>query len=121
LSVGDVERLKDFPGHEYILTPRDQQAVYFGLVDIIAAYCYDHRTTEGEPTSESAWTINKLSATLSWFEVIIWQRDPLLQMNLLKILGIIVLPPLLHQKDSRMSSCSACIKVHIILNNGPIL
>jgi hypothetical protein len=42
-------------------------------------------------------------------------------MNLLKILGIIVLPPLLHQKDSRMSSCSACIKVHIILNNGPIL
>jgi protein SHQ1 len=65
-----MERLKDFRVREYILTPRDRQALYFGLFDIIAAYCYDHRTTEGESTSESAWTINKLSATLSWFEVI---------------------------------------------------
>jgi hypothetical protein len=70
LCVEDIDRLKDFPVREYILTPNDQQALYFGLLDIIAAYCYDHRTTEGDPTSESAWTINKLSATLSWFEVI---------------------------------------------------
>jgi protein SHQ1 len=71
LSVEDIERLKDIPVHKYILTCSEQQAVYFGLLDIIAAYCYDHRTTEGDPTSESAWTINKLSAILSWFEVII--------------------------------------------------
>jgi len=69
LCAEDIERLKDFPVREYILTPHDRQALYFGLFDIIAAYCYDHRTTEGESTSESAWTINKLSATLSWFEV----------------------------------------------------
>jgi hypothetical protein len=70
LCAEDIERLKDFPVREYILTPHDQQALYLGLFDIIAAYCYDHRTTEGDSTSESAWTINKLSATLSWFEVI---------------------------------------------------
>jgi len=73
LCAEDIERLKDFPVREYILTPSDRQALYFGLFDIIAAYCYDHRTTEGESTSESAWTINKLSATLSWFEVITFQ------------------------------------------------
>lgn len=78
LCVEDTERLKDFPLREYILTPNDQQALYFGLIDIIAAYCYDHRTTEGDPTSESAWTINKLSATLSWFEVYATLNDALL-------------------------------------------
>lgn len=81
MCAGDIERLKDIPVHEYILTHNEQQALYFGLVDIIAAYCYDHRTTEGEPTSESAWTINKLSATLSWFEVITWCRVPVFLEN----------------------------------------
>jgi hypothetical protein len=38
------------------------------LVTIIYGYAYDHRTTEGEPTSESPWLISILSATLSWFE-----------------------------------------------------
>lgn len=33
------------------------------------AYCYNHRTTEGENTVESAWTLSRLSATLSWLEV----------------------------------------------------
>jgi protein SHQ1 len=42
--------------------------VYLGLVDIAFGYCYDYRTTDGEPTVESAWTICKLSSTLSCFE-----------------------------------------------------
>lgn len=84
MCVEDVEGLKDFPVREYILTPNDQQALYFGLLDIIAAYCYDHRTTEGDPTSESAWTINKLSATLSWFEVIVYCMAPSLKFKVWK-------------------------------------
>ena len=36
-----------------------------GLLDILFAYCYDFRTTEGEQNSESAWNISKLCATLS--------------------------------------------------------
>lgn len=39
-----------------------------GLVDILFAYVYDHLLTDGDPTVESAWTVSKLSASLSWLE-----------------------------------------------------
>lgn len=47
----------------YIIT--DERSVYLGMADLILAYCYDHRTTLGEATSESAWTIATLSSLLS--------------------------------------------------------
>ena len=39
-----------------------------GLWDILFAYVYDHLTTDGERTVESAWTISTLSASLSCLE-----------------------------------------------------
>lgn len=45
-----------------------------GLVDILFAYVYDHLTTMGDPTVESAWTISTLSATLAWLDD--WLDDP---------------------------------------------
>ncbi len=70
------------------------RCLYLGLIDIIFAFAYNHRTTEGEANVrfqftlmynaqyvlcddccvllmqvESAWTICKLSPTLSWLEV----------------------------------------------------
>ncbi len=45
------------------------QSTYLGLVDVLLACCYDDRTTQSEPTVESAWTVAKLSGTLSWLEV----------------------------------------------------
>jgi len=41
-------------------------AVSNGLVDLLYAACYDWRTTLGEGTCESAWTVVTLSATLAW-------------------------------------------------------
>lgn len=52
--------------HEVII--ENEVPVLLGLVDIIAAACYDARTTMGDPTVESGWTIARLSATLSWFD-----------------------------------------------------
>ncbi|KXS10988.1 SHQ1-domain-containing protein [Gonapodya prolifera JEL478] len=52
------------PKKEYIL--HDKRATYLSLIDILFAYCYDLRTTEGEHTVESAWTICKISSTLCW-------------------------------------------------------
>ena len=52
---------------EYLLQPAEEKSAILSLVDLVFAYAYDHRTTGGEPTVESAWTIAKLSATLSWF------------------------------------------------------
>uniref|UniRef100_A0A170YXD4 Protein SHQ1 homolog n=1 Tax=Triatoma infestans TaxID=30076 RepID=A0A170YXD4_TRIIF len=39
------------------------------------AYAYNHRTTLGESTVESAWTINKLSSTLSWLQSFECMKD----------------------------------------------
>ena len=38
------------------------------MLDLLFAYAYNHRTTMGDDTCESAWTIWKLSASLAWFE-----------------------------------------------------
>lgn len=39
-----------------------------GLVSILYAYCYDHRTTGGEGNVESGWTMATLSPLLSWLD-----------------------------------------------------
>jgi protein SHQ1 len=49
-------------------SPEQRKSLFLSLVDILYAYAYDHRTTSGEPTCESSWTIAMLSPTLSWFE-----------------------------------------------------
>jgi len=47
----------------------DPKAIYLGLVDLLFAYSYNHRFTEGENNIESAWTIGKISPTISSLEV----------------------------------------------------
>ena len=46
----------------------DETNLFLGLIDILYAYAYDYRMTIGDPSSESAWTIGKLSSTLSWLD-----------------------------------------------------
>jgi SHQ1 protein len=46
--------------------------ILVGLVDLLFAYVYDHLTTDGDATVESAWTVSILSASLSWMED--WQH-----------------------------------------------
>lgn len=50
------------------LTEAQVRSVLLTLIDILFAYAYDHRTTGGEPTVESSWSISILSPSLSWFE-----------------------------------------------------
>ena len=45
----------------------DDSLIYYGLIDILFAHCYNIRTTEGEDTVESGWTVCKLSGTLCSF------------------------------------------------------
>lgn len=65
----EVDLLKELPNKEYLLNNEETHKLLLGLVDILFASCYNHRTTLGENTVESSWTINKLSSTLSWFDV----------------------------------------------------
>lgn len=68
-ALDDTQKndLKSFGNKEYLLNKDDKKSALLSLVDIIYAYCYNIRTNLGEENSESAWLINKLSSTLSWF------------------------------------------------------
>ncbi|XP_064404821.1 protein SHQ1 homolog isoform X2 [Halichondria panicea] len=68
-SQSEREKLKDLPNKDYLLDKASSRCLYLGLIDIIFAFAYNHRTTEGEGNVESAWTVCKLSPTLSWLEV----------------------------------------------------
>lgn len=69
LSQEEKECLKKLGNKEFLISKEDKAGVWLSLVDIVYAFAYNHRTTLGENHVESAWTINKLSATLSWFSV----------------------------------------------------
>ncbi|CAG8631110.1 1995_t:CDS:2, partial [Ambispora leptoticha] len=58
--------MMNLPNKSYLIQNTD--AIYFGLVDLLYAYSYNHRVYEGEITVESAWTIGKLSPTISCLE-----------------------------------------------------
>ena len=64
----DRERMIALPRKAFLVDPKDLQSVYFGLVDLLFAHCYDYRINLGEPCAESDWNLSKLSATLSCCE-----------------------------------------------------
>ncbi|KAL0480087.1 hypothetical protein AKO1_007255 [Acrasis kona] len=68
LKWNDVEKqtMMNLPKKEYLI--EDERKVYLGLVDLLCSYCYNHRTTQGENTVESGWTLCKLSSTLSFLQ-----------------------------------------------------
>jgi len=58
---------------------KDQsKSLFMSLMDILFSYAYDHRTTSGDPTCESSWTIVTMSPTLSWFETYVHPYDNIL-------------------------------------------
>ncbi|XP_048212121.1 protein SHQ1 homolog [Perognathus longimembris pacificus] len=67
-SEEEKYQLRKFANKSYLLDKTAQHQVYYGLIDILLAYCYETRVTEGERNVESAWNVRKLSPTLCWFE-----------------------------------------------------
>lgn len=68
-SLNDSQKsmLKTFGNKKYLLSKADKKSTLLSLVDIVYAYCYNIRINLGDNNTESAWLINKLSSTLSWF------------------------------------------------------
>lgn len=64
----EKDQLRRLPNKDYLLDDKEELSLFLGLVDIVYAYAYNHRTTEGENTVESPWTISRISSTFSWFE-----------------------------------------------------
>ncbi|KAJ1974251.1 hypothetical protein H4R35_003700 [Dimargaris xerosporica] len=63
-------QMQELPRKELLIdaTAAAQRSLYLGLVDLLYAYNYNHRTTLGESTVESIWTIGTLSPTLAALE-----------------------------------------------------
>ncbi|KAI0255359.1 SHQ1 protein-domain-containing protein [Lactifluus subvellereus] len=49
------------PRKEYLASPRETRDIYLTLLTLLFAYAYDARTTQHDPTPESAWTIAALT------------------------------------------------------------
>ncbi|XP_059176391.1 protein SHQ1 homolog [Physella acuta] len=62
------EKLLQLPRREYIIDEQNIEPTYLGLVDLMLAYAYNYRFTQGESNVESEWTICKLSSTLCWLD-----------------------------------------------------
>ncbi|KAJ1972726.1 hypothetical protein H4R34_005308 [Dimargaris verticillata] len=63
-------QMQELPRKELLIdtAAATQRSLYLGLVDLLYAYSYNHRTTFGDSTVESAWTIGTLSPTLAALE-----------------------------------------------------
>ncbi|KAL5533004.1 hypothetical protein ACEPAF_4778 [Sanghuangporus sanghuang] len=53
------------PRKEYLVTPLQKHNLYLTLLTILFSYAYEMRTTENDPTPESAWTICSLTPAFS--------------------------------------------------------
>ncbi|KAG1826955.1 SHQ1 protein-domain-containing protein [Suillus subaureus] len=53
------------PRKEYLPTKSQQRNLYLTLLTLLFAYAYDRRTTQHDPTPESAWTICSLIPAFS--------------------------------------------------------
>lgn len=62
------EQMRRFSNRSFLLEKPARGQAWLGLVDLVLAYAYEVRTTEGEFNVESAWTLRKLSGTLCWLE-----------------------------------------------------
>ncbi len=68
-SQEELDILKTLDKKTFALDKNQKFFAYWGLIDILFAYCYNNRVNCGEENSESGWTITKISSTLSWFDV----------------------------------------------------
>jgi len=53
------------PRKEYLASPKETHSLYLTLLTLLFAYAYDARTTQHDPTPESAWTIAALTPAFS--------------------------------------------------------
>lgn len=97
LNETEIDLLKELPNKEYLLNNEETHKLLLSLVDILFGCCYNHRTTLGENTVESSWTINKLSPTLCWFDVCkFFEESPVFVFIILSYILLIIFLGVFH-------------------------
>lgn len=77
-TAEEKEQMRKFNNRSYLLDKMARHQVWLSLVDILLAYCYEVRSTEGEHNVESSWSIRKLSGTLCWLDTYSSLQDVLI-------------------------------------------
>jgi len=68
-TTEEKEQMVQLQNRELLeMSPQEVQEMLCCVFDLIIAFSYDCRTTGGDATVESAWTIRILSSTLSWLD-----------------------------------------------------
>jgi protein SHQ1 len=62
------EILVNLKRKEFLISPHTDSSIHAMIIDILLAYCYDYRLTNGEYNVESACNITCLSACLHWLD-----------------------------------------------------
>ncbi|KAG0379894.1 hypothetical protein BGX24_011136 [Mortierella sp. AD032] len=75
-STKEQELMRDLPRREYIL--ENTKSTYLTLIDILFAYSYDLRASEGDTSVETAWAICKLSPSLAALDQFTTLKETLL-------------------------------------------
>ncbi|KAF9519902.1 hypothetical protein BS47DRAFT_1374939 [Hydnum rufescens UP504] len=57
------------PRKEYLISPEQNRSLYLTLITILFAHAYDMRTTQHDPTTESAWTLAILTPCMSALDI----------------------------------------------------
>ncbi|KDQ59432.1 hypothetical protein JAAARDRAFT_32995 [Jaapia argillacea MUCL 33604] len=65
------------PRKEYLATPVQTHNLYLTLLTLLFSYAYDSRTTQQDPTPESAWTICSLTPAFSALDPPPYATSPL--------------------------------------------
>ncbi|KAM9813993.1 protein SHQ1 homolog [Neosynchiropus ocellatus] len=73
----EKEQLRKFNNRSYLLDKAARKQALLSLAEVLLAYAYEVRSTEGEHNVESPWTIRKLSGTLCWLETYSHIKDVL--------------------------------------------
>ncbi|KAF7303612.1 CS domain-containing protein [Mycena indigotica] len=82
--------LLTLPRREYLASPQESSALYLTLATILFAYSYDARTTEGEPTPESAWTICSLTPAFAALDPAPYSIEPTSEITPMDLLATFV-------------------------------
>jgi len=74
-SEEETTAMQRLANRDFLMDPVERATALSGVLSVVMAYCYEERMTGGDFGVESAWTVAKLSAALSWLQPLASSRD----------------------------------------------
>lgn len=79
----EKDHMADLPRRSYIID--DPRPIYYTIVCLLFAYCYEIRSNEGESTVESGWSIGKLTPQISCLDSRLIQSNNFTEKSMLRV------------------------------------